>query len=135
MGFRVWGLGFGVLGFRVWGLGVIGLFRIRVLGLGFEVWGLGFGVRVWGSGFRVRALGFWVRLWGSGFQVWGFGFGVLCLGYGVLGVYRVQGLGFRVVSCVGLGFRLSVVSYLALCPKAWSRTRTSSKASVLGFRV
>ena len=38
MGFRVWGLEFGVwgLGFEVWGL------RHEVLGLGFRVWGLEF---------------------------------------------------------------------------------------------
>ena len=45
MGFRVWGLGFGVWGleYRVWGLG------FGVSGLGFRVWGLGFG----GLGFGV----------------------------------------------------------------------------------
>ena len=47
LGFRVWGLGFGV-----WGLG------FRVCGLGFRVWGLGFrvgglGFRAWGLGLRV----------------------------------------------------------------------------------
>ena len=43
MGFRVWGVGFGVqgLGFGVWGSGS-----------GFQ--GLGF--RVWGSGFKVMAM-------------------------------------------------------------------------------
>ena len=43
MGFRVWGLGFGVLGFRVWGFGVLGL---EPQALGF--WGLGFGVLAFG---------------------------------------------------------------------------------------
>jgi len=61
LGFRVWGLGFGVQGsgFRVWGSG------FGVQGLGFRVWGSGFGVqglgfRVWGSRFGVQGLAFMV---------------------------------------------------------------------------
>ena len=39
LGFRVWGLGFGVVGFRVWGVGFRG---VRVLGFGLgRFWGLG----------------------------------------------------------------------------------------------
>ena len=38
LGFRVWGLGFGVLGlgFRVWGLG-LGLCKVKGSGLGFMI--------------------------------------------------------------------------------------------------
>ena len=47
MGFRIWGLGFGIkgLGFRIWGLG------LGIKGLGFRIWGLGFAVewRISGS--------------------------------------------------------------------------------------
>ena len=37
-------MGFGILGFRVWGLG----FGVWVWGLGFRVWGLGLGFGVLG---------------------------------------------------------------------------------------
>ena len=41
LGFRAWGLGFGIWGFRVWGVfGVWGWFG--VWGLGIRVWGLRF---------------------------------------------------------------------------------------------
>ena len=67
IGFRVWGLGFGVLDFGFW-----------VRGLGFEVWGLGFGVK--SSGFIIK--GFELRVYGLG----------LILGLG----FRGQGYGFIV---------------------------------------
>jgi len=52
------------LGFRVWGL------RFGVWGLGLRVRGLEFGG--WGSGFEIRGSGF--RVWGMWFRVWGLGF-------------------------------------------------------------
>ena len=64
MGFRVWGLGFGVLGFGfrvsvvefgIWGLGAAFLdLGLGVWGLGFGVWGLGFGA--WGLGCTPRRI-------------------------------------------------------------------------------
>jgi hypothetical protein len=82
LGFRVYGLWFGVqgLGFRfvpAHGLHVDLLSDIpdagfRVQGLGFRVQGSGF--RVWGLGFRVQGLGF--RDQGLEFRVWGLGFRV-----------------------------------------------------------
>ena len=82
MGFRVWGLGFGVggwgLGFRVSGGQGFGALGFGALGLEFRVWGLG----VWGFGGR--------RL---GFRVWGGRGGAGGLGERLGGV---QGFGFGV---------------------------------------
>jgi len=70
LGFEVWRLaGFGFLGFRGWGLG------FGVEGLGFVFgWFAGFGFFgfwVWGWGFGFEGLG--LRVWGQGFEVWDLG--------------------------------------------------------------
>ena len=69
------------MGFRAWGLG----FGIR--GLGFEVW-------VWGSGFEVRGLGLSLGFVDSFSRCRILGFGLRVLGCGVRGL-GVGNVGFR----------------------------------------
>ena len=85
MGFRVCGLGFGVLVFRA-----IGFIRFRVQGWGLRVRGVGFWeLRALAFDFGFKSLGRGCRSTGLGLRI------VVDLGFGVSGV-MLRCLGFQV---------------------------------------